>query len=244
MYRKITADIYYLGKAIVMNLKEKYSQPDLPPDHLDQLTSQLLTAKFDAEKAQHYRDVLAQKGIDRPVKTVSMKRRWPLLLGIAASFLLLIYFASLFLQEAPSTLQLADNYITTPFPHTQDSKGQTSISELRKTAILAYEQSDFQTSAESWEILLAQGESNPEDQFYLGLSNLYQNPPQLETAINQFQTIRSSDSKKFRGEAQWFLSIALIKANREKEAKEVLQTIVTTGAWNKKEAQKLLDAME
>ena len=228
-----------------MTLKEKYNKVDTTSNHLEQLTSQLLEAKFDAETKYRFREALSKDhGIRRPTKTIKLNKKWPLLLTVAASFLLLVYVGILFLNPTPSSLQLAESYLIQPFPGAENRSGEGDILELRLAANAAYDAGDFEKSATLRAQLNASDQATVDDPFYLGLSQLYQVPPKLEEAISQFQSITDIKEHKWNDEANWYLALTLIKANKTQDAKEVLQAIVSDDGWNSSKATALLESMD
>ena len=119
-----------------------------------------------------------------------------------------------------------------------------NLSAQRADAIQAYRVKDFKTSAAIRKTIVDSSEYTPEDQLYLGLSLLYQSPPQANDAIMVFETILADDDVKSDEEARWFLALAYLQADQVDAAKEVLQEIVDNNSWNAKNASEIITELE
>jgi len=79
-----------------------------------------------------------------------------------------------------------------------------------------------------------------EKNFYLGLSYLYEDAPDLDKAISHLETSKEMNDL-YSAEANWFMSLAYLKKGNKENAKTLLQEVVDAATWKKAEAIALLN---
>ncbi len=227
---------------------EKYRDPEISKEEMDDLTGKLLRAKLNRDKKQKWADILEKEyNVRRDpgnLKVVSRRsgKTWLL---IAASLLLpILVYLWLWKPAELSAQQLAQAYLSEEkILEPQTRKGEITIEALSQKATEAYNQGKFQESISLWEQMEAKGGMGPDDYFFKGVSHLRLN--QEEKAIDLFRQIRSmgDENPKFQKETTWMLALAYIKTGRNDEADEALRQVVRDG-WRAEKAQKLLDILD
>jgi len=178
-----------------------------------------------------------EAGRDQPKK--NSRKIGPILLRIAATVLLLITAFLVFRQyTAPTSLDsqvavyLDEPYTSPPFYRGQ----QESIAPW----IISYEKGNYQEAIIALEKIVASGDASPEASFYLGLCYLYQENPDPENAVSQFNRVLDSDNR-YGEQALWYLGLAYILADQQELAAETLRKV---SGFRQKESQALLGKME
>ncbi|MDZ4680799.1 MAG: hypothetical protein SH848_05215 [Saprospiraceae bacterium] len=227
---------------------EKYTNPDLTQQELDELTGKLLRAKFNRDKKQKWAKILdkehhVQRGSIGKLRVASRNplRTWLL---VAASLLLpVLLFFWLWGPSTPSASQLADTYLQEEkILEPQTRKGDISLETLAQKATEAYNGGKFQEAIGLWKQMEAKGGMSPDDYFFKAVSQL--RLKQYENAIANFLRIRSmeAENQKFQKEMTWMLALTYLKAGRPEAAKAELQQVVQDG-WRAGKAKKLLELL-
>ena len=76
--------------------------------------------------------------------------------------------------------------------------------------------------------------------FYGGLAAMQMDPSDLESAINSFDSVLSSDND-YREQALWYKALALIKLDRSKEAETILTELVSRSGFKYNDAAEVLE---
>jgi len=227
---------------------EKYTNPDLTQQELDELTGKLLRAKLNRDKKQKWAEILEKehnvrrgRGGELQVASRNPLRTWLL---VAASLLLpvLLYFW-LWGPSNPSVPQLADTYLQEEkILEPQTRKGDISLETLAQKATEFYNDGKFLEAIGFWEQMEAKGGMSPDDYFFKAVSLL--RLKQYENAIENFLRIRSmeAENQKFQKETNWMLALTYLKAGRPDAAKAELQQVVRDG-WRAEKAKKLLELL-
>jgi len=106
-------------------------------------------------------------------------------------------------------------------------------------AIAAYRNKRYDLTADE---LLKLPSLTEEQQFYLGLSYLYQEPSLAVNAADAFEPLYHK-SGNFNEEALWFGALAYLEGKDEHNAKVLLKRIVDGETWKVKEARELLEGI-
>ncbi len=232
-----------------MKKTEKYTNPEITPQEMDELTGKLLRAKFDRDKKEKWADMLEKqhqirRGEMRLHVAARNTQKWWLL--VAASLLLPVAaYLLLWRQPDASALQLADAYLTEEkIPEPQTRKGEMEILMWSQKATEAYNDGKYQEAIKWWNELQAEKRRGmtPEDYFFLAVSHLRLNNP--EAAIENFGHLRElgAETSKFQVEATWMLALAHLKAGHTAAATKELQQVVHDG-WRAEKARKLLESL-
>ncbi|MEX2591744.1 MAG: tetratricopeptide repeat protein [Anditalea sp.] len=176
-------------------------------------------------------------GRDHPKKY--SRKIGPTILGIAATVLLLIAAVFVFRHfNAPTSVDsLVADYLDEPYKGPPFYRGPE---ETIAPWVINYEKGDYQEAKTALEKIVASGGTNPEASFYLGLCYLYQENPDPQNAVSQFNKVLDSDNR-YREQALWYLGLAYTLADQHELAAETLRNI--TG-FKQKEANALLEKME
>lgn len=114
------------------------------------------------------------------------------------------------------------------------------LDENWKNAIGFYQKEQYKETGLAIEQIVAQGTETKEQQFYLGLSYLYQQEPNLDKAISYFQKLLNPNSL-FKEQAHWFIALAHLKNKDNAQAKQYFEKIINSNFWKKEEAKKILE---
>ena len=231
----------------MINLNQ-YKNGKVSKEELEEFTNAFMRAKYDEDRRNRWQQMLGQNhdlqrtGAAQP--TSRGGRRIALWATSAAAAVVLaaaIWF--LWPNNPVNTYeQLADNYLTEEFyENREDSRGEQDVEQINLQAIFAYNQKDFATAIERYEVIVNSGQANDRHHFFLGLSYLYTD--KYEAAIRNLQRVPEIDERsKFLMEHRWFLALAYLKNAQIAEGRAVLLSI-TPGDWKYQEAQRLLEAI-
>lgn len=75
--------------------------------------------------------------------------------------------------------------------------------------------------------------------FYKGISAMAQGRPNYPMALQNFETVLQTDNA-YQKQAKWYMSLALLKMERQQEALSILNEIVKEQSFNYKKAKKIL----
>lgn len=225
-----------------MKLFDKYQHSEANEEEQSIVTERLIQNKFNQELRQKMAQRLDQEyGIKRETGSARMRRlqliRWGS--GIAAAILVGLAIWQLSTPELDYQALTAE-YLTEYVPTNERGKGLEDAFEQRAAAIDAYLVKDFERAAELRKLVTDSEYAEAEDFFYLGLSYLYQNPPQINAAVAALQEANRYTDSLVEEETQWFLSLAYLQAEQLHNARPLLQAIVTNRQWNAAKARKLL----
>ena len=119
--------------------------------------------------------------------------------------------------------------------------GETPDIDAWEIAKEAYRKNEYEVAIKQITSL----ESPTDEQaLYLALSLGYKDPPEFEAAIPLCKKIVAKQDSHIRDQALWYLSLFLLKANKQTEAKAYLQTILDEKSWQEDKAARLLKSLE
>jgi len=130
-----------------------------------------------------------------------------------------------------------DTYIAETHADPTVVMGETDNEKAWQLAVTAFQQDNY---AEAVNAIKKIESLDTEQQFYLGLGNLYQGD--YPAAITAFESLAGSQNS-FTESTKWYISLAHLKNNQPEQAKKYLQDIVASSSWKAKEAQALLDTL-
>lgn len=227
-----------------MRLFDKYRNNQTSEDEQSAMTEILIQNKFDEGLRQKMTQRLEQQyGIKRTPEASSARVRRLQLLRWGSSIAAAVLVGLAIWQVATPKLDyqaLSAAYMTEYMATNERGKGLDNITEQRNSAIDAYMVKDFVLAAQLRETVTQSEQADAEDYLYLGLSYLYQTPPQTDKAITAFQSGLGYTDDKVREETQWYLSLSYLQAGQLQNARDLLETIVANKQWNRAKAKKLL----
>lgn len=228
-----------------MKLFDKYRKGDTNEEELNTMTESLIKQKFDQELRQRMSHRLEEEyGIRRTAATRTIQlnwRRWSM--GVAAALLIGIVAWQAVGDRSSSYQSLTEEYLALHYANNETRKGASDISEQRGAAIDAYNREDFATSARLRTVVTASEEATTKDFFFLGLSYLYQNPPDGALAIEPLRLAMADPSGELQDEAKWYLTLAYVSAGQFANARELLDERISAGVWKVAEAKALLHSL-
>jgi len=176
--------------------------------------------------------------IARPAAKSGRRKVW---LSIAASATLLVAAAAwylLFRSAAPHDLfaQYFEVYPNVEAPIYRDSSAADSLT-LKDQAFRRYADDDFEGAIVLFESIEVKDEGT---RFYLGMSHLAKGD--AEKAIEVFQNLRR-EAADYKTQIDWFLALALLKAERMDEARELLEELSASGTSYGERSRAILKAI-
>lgn len=230
-----------------MKLFEKYWQSKANEEEKAAMTELFIQKKFDQElkakmsqRLEHEFGVVRSTGFSTAGVRRRMVVRWVSSIAAAVLVGLAIW------QIASPRLDyrdLTNDLLTAYIPSNEMRKGAGDFTQQRTEAIIAYGEQDFERSAQLRNLIAQAGAATEEDFFYLGVSYLSQDQIQVPPAIEALQKALEIPNGQLREEAQWYLSLAYLKADRIAEGRNLLQQIVSENAWNANSAARLLQVL-
>lgn len=154
------------------------------------------------------------------------------IIGIAAAFILFISVYSYFKPSLNISEKARQFAIAEILTHPGISKGIGENELIRREAIAAFNDRKWNVASSKFGAL---EEQSSESIYYSALANFYNKD--YPESIRLFRNDLLSNSV-FTEEVNWYLSLALILDNQEKEAQEILSNI-KPGEWKYLEAQEL-----
>lgn len=226
---------------------EKYkNQEQLSEQELEEITRNLIQAKFNREKKQKWATQLTQEYQTERTQTAKIRKLPLTTIAIAASIVLMLALIPVLGLFRTSTESLLAEYtIENPYPNKLIRKStEADISEIRLEATEAYNQQQFEKAIQQYQELEKSKEANLEDLLYLGLSQIYEK--QSQNAVNTLEKaqIESQQEQRFEQEINWFLALAYLQNEEEMKSKKLLEKIIEENAWRAMDAGKLLENIE
>jgi len=195
----------------------------------------VIFAQAKSDFKQQLRDALQAQEETPPITKIKplyyMKRIVAvLILGVLA-------FALYHFLGKNDSRNLVDNYIAEIHADPTVVMGEAEDEKAWQLAIAAFQQDDYAEAVKSIKNIQS---PDTEQQFYLGLGNLYQ--ADYPAAIAVFESLVNTENR-FTESVKWYISLTHLKNNQPEQAKKYLQEIVNTSSWKAKEAQTLLNTL-
>ena len=226
------------------NNKNRSSNTD--DSHLEKM----INARFDREKKAAWADKLAKehgvvrKSSDAAYRPLKVRSLFATLSAVAAVALLLII--AIPMLTPPTSLEMADNYLTNEkLAYSAKRKNIEDLANQRSAAGEAYELNDYSEAIELWEeIINTSNQANAGDHFFLGLSYLHNEQPELAVeSLLKAGPLSEQEDNSYTQDINWFLSLAYVKAGQLEQARNQLESI-QANEWNYELAQKILKRLE
>lgn len=230
------------------SLKDSYFEGNLTPkekmlfDKLMETDESFANAVAFEEKTRVAITLESRKQLKEKLRKLEAKpqqrtsRSW---LYIAASAIVLLGVSLFFIDQTPSNDKLFATYFE-PYPNTESPIVRSGSEKTSKdAAFAAYELGDYQQASE---LFYSLSETTQEEYapFYNAISLMKLD--NLKEASNILAT--TTWSTKYKGKAEWYLSLCHIKEHRLEEAKSILRIIVENDSYNSDKARKLLQKLE
>lgn len=162
-----------------------------------------------------------------------------ILRNVAAIFIMasIAYFSYITITKQSQNRNPIEIAMSEPYISPKNLRGIENKEDYWTKAIVHYGAKEFGKAEE--EILKI---VNPdiEQQFYLGLSKLYQNPSKVEESILIFESILDDPDNVDQEATIWLLSLAYLKHDQSNQAKILLEKIVEEDLYKKDEAIDIL----
>ncbi len=105
-------------------------------------------------------------------------------------------------------------------------------------AILLYDRGSYNAAYDNLLNMVGVNSENYMARFYLGLTCMEQN--KFDEAIIQFESILKNCRSPLIYHSQWYLALCYLKNNNTREAKDLLETIISGDTYYRKKAENLL----
>lgn len=165
-------------------------------------------------------------------------REYPSWMKIAAAVMLLL-IPSFFLWKnvaVKSTDELVASHLEEPFPWGSAGRGEAAVLEdAGAQARFAYRSGDYEKTITLIQSYVKSGQATTDDILYRGLSYLYKTAAEPGLAITDFDSVINTGDR-FREQAQWYKTLALLKKGDAAQAARMLETITGEPKHYKKEA--------
>lgn len=225
----------------------QYTDPGISEKELDDLTGELLQAKFYGEKKQEWaQELKAAHGIERGgaiLVKMTQKSSRRLLLLAASVALLITSWLLLRPNQSPANELAAQLFQQEKLPTPQVRKGLEDSAALQLAATDAYLDGNFAKAIEAWNQLERQQPLDAESQYFKGLCHLKLGQAQL--AASSFRQVKAvaETQPKFQQEATWFLALSYSMTSDFERAMPHLRQVIKDD-WRTEQATKLMEQLE
>lgn len=210
----------------------------------DKITKVLLQNHYDRTLQERWMKKLEDNYNVSPTqkdKTSSFSLYWKI--GAAAASILFLLAIGKFYKSfsQPDTQLLVENHLAEKYDHNSIKKG-IGIDDIRTKAVDEYSMGNYERAIFFYTQIVEVEKSNIEDNFFLGLSYLYnqqadQSIPFLQKAIDS----PPSDNIRSTTIIEWYLSLAYLKNQQMDKAKVILEQLASENNGQiKEDALKLL----
>ena len=246
-----------------INLIEKYLNEELNAKELQQFeqlqktdsdfaeevqVAVAINADFNVQQKLRWQSLLEEQGSSRatPVRQLTPRKssiNW--IRSIAAVFILGLGLSMAWmLFSSPEMGELADAQLINVYNAPTVTMDTEEIDSNWKNAIDAYKDGNFSVAVAAIESSIEKNEERiDEKHFYLGLSYLYEDVPNLDKAITHLAKSKEMNAPIYAAQANWFMSLAYLKQGNKESAKALLQEVVNANDWKKAEATALLNQL-
>ena len=208
-----------------------------------------VNADFKVKQKMRLQGLLKEKGQATPVHQATVRKMTPRkssfnwMRSIAAVFILGLGLSLAWLMfSSPDTKTLANEELVDIYKVPNTFLDEEVVDVNWNNAIKAYRDGQFSVSVAAIESSIKRNPENlDEKNFYLGLSYLYEDVPDLDKVISHLETSKELNAGRYGTEANWFMSLAYLKKGDKENAKVLLQEVVDADNWKKAEAVALLN---
>ncbi len=162
------------------------------------------------------------------------------MLLVAAGLTLLIILGVLFygLRHREYTFDKLYSMYYKPYLPDIIIRSDSDKADAMGEAILLYDRGSYSAAYNNLLGMVNEDSENYMARFYLGLSCMEQN--KFEEAIIQFNSIIKNCRSTLIYHSQWYLALCYLKNNNTREAKDLLETIISGDTYYSKKAENLL----
>lgn len=182
--------------------------------------------------------------IANPRRETSRNNLFAWVSGTAAMLLMVAAGSYFWFQAQRSDEQLYANYYErydNLLTSTERSEAEP-VPTPEEIAMQVYDRGDYAQAAQLLQELLNENPENPAWQLYLGIC--YLETDQTGRAIAEFQRVAKQREHLFIEQANWYLSLAYLKARQRENAVQTLQEIQNSDSSYREKAVKLLRELE
>ena len=218
---------------MIQETLENYQSGTMNASEIEQLDKLLLVGLFYRQEKKKWEAVTAKIEIEKQRKKINF-RRW--ILGIAASFLALVYFLN-----STTLPTLTDRNIVAIRDESPVYSEVRAGTETIKTSDwqVYYKEKNYSACIQAIEAV-TNGAQTDKQLYFLGLSYLYAVPSNSKKAIECFKKVLDKDAN-YKDEARWVMALCYIKIGENRSAKLLLENFKSaTTDWKKQEATELL----
>lgn len=176
-------------------------------------------------------------------KSSSKKLRNSILLAIAISGLAMLYYYYERTSAKPlKTEEMIMAHLNLTAPPPPIAMGASIHDSLSwQVATKAYREQKYPEAIAK----IKQIETPTDEQiFYLGLSEMYNSPPDYKQALEQFTDILEMENSLLSDQSMWYAALANFKLGDIQKSKELLTIIQQERSWKYKESEELLEFLE
>jgi len=208
-----------------------------------------VNADFKVKQKMRLQGLLKEKGQLTPVREATVRKMTPRkssfnwIRSIAAVFVLGLGLSLAWLMfSSPDTNALANEQLVDIYKAPDKFLDEKVVDVNWENAIKAYQNGQFSVAVAAIESSIKRNpEKLDEKNFYLGLSYLYEDVPDLDKVISHLETSKELNAGRYGTVANWFISLAYLKKGDTETAKTLLQEVVDADNWKKAEAAVLLN---
>ena len=169
----------------------------------------------------------------RPNLTSSLMKR-----SLAASLLILVGLTALLKLSPVNSERLYNKYYETYPSYGISRTASSEINQDLKQGLLLFGEKNYADALGVFKNIIEDDAENSVARFYAGQS--YQNLDNNVSAINEYKTVVKHNENLFVEQAEWYMSLCLIKEGDKQQATEQLNTIVANNGYYKQDAKTLL----
>lgn len=208
-----------------------------------------VNADFKVKQKMRLQGLLKEKGQATPVHEATVRTMTPRkssvnwMRSIAAVFVLGLGLSLAWLIfSSPDNNTLANEELVEVYKAPTRFLDEKVVDANWNNAITAYQDGQFSVAVAAIESSIKKNpEKLDEKNFYLGLSYLYEDVPNLDKVISHLETTKEMNAARYGTQANWFMSLAYLKKGDTETAKVLLQEVVDADNWKKTEAVALLN---
>lgn len=232
-----------LPKKTVMELEHRMSTSEVVASMVEgasYLKSQGKTRK----EIEDYLGTLSTTPDSQTLESTNSSSFFWVKIAASVSLVILAIFGINYSSEEGTLQQLATSQLATPYASPdilRDSQDQ--IDKLWSKAARQYKEKNYGDCIQTLTQIDQLDDDDPTSLFYLGLSNLYLEPKNLDAGIAYLEQVEQT--QHLLGErASWYLGLAYLLKSQNDLAKKKFEKTIKLGGFKSREAQELVDRLE
>ena len=158
--------------------------------------------------------------------------------SLAASILILVGLTAMLRLSPVDSEKLYNKYYETYPSYGISRTASSDMDQNLKQGLLLFGDKNYAEALGVFKSIIENDTENSVARFYAGQS--YQNLDKNVSAINEYKTVVDHNENLFVEQAEWYMSLCLIKEGNKQLASEQLNTIVANNGYYKKDAKALL----